>query len=57
MNRIDAIGTADVIEVLILLIKISLNVLFKVLLDKSDSLFSLCESLNLSNRITVSYNE
>ena len=40
-NNIEAIGTADVIDVLILLIKISLNVLFKVLIDKLLSLFIL----------------
>ena len=54
MTIIETIGIADVNDVLILLINTSLNVLFRTSSFKLFNLNAFCESLNLSNNITVS---
>ena len=53
-NIMEIIGIADVKEVLILLIKTSLNVLLRTSLFSEAILNVLWESFNLSNNITVS---
>ena len=53
----EIIGIAEVKEVFMLLIKTSLNVLFKISPVSASLLKDFCESFNLSKSITVSYKE